>query len=151
MTNSTSAENYSIAQISRLLNLTPRALRFYEDKQLIKPKRIGTHRSYSSQDKERLELIARGKRLGFSLSEIKDLFDLYSEEDRGLGQLESLLSRLDEKEVLLHQQKKDIGEILDEIEMHRVTIKKRIAKIAGEQEAIAQAYARHASESVDDF
>src|SRR5260221_300439 len=68
---------YSIAELSREFAITPRTIRFYEDEGLIKPRRQGTTRLYSSGDRTRLSWILRGKRLGFSLAEIRELLDLY--------------------------------------------------------------------------
>ena len=84
---------YSIAELSRECAVTARTIRFYEDEGLIKPRRQGTQRLYSVGDRARLGWILRGKRLGFTLSEIKELLDLYHVDRTGLQQMRELLRR----------------------------------------------------------
>ena len=84
---------YSIAELAREFGITARTIRFYEDEGLIKPRRQGLTRLYSSHDRVRLGWILRGKRLGFSLAEIKQLLDLYQVDRTGLQQLKELLRR----------------------------------------------------------
>jgi DNA-binding transcriptional MerR regulator len=87
------ARIYSIAELAREFAITPRTIRFYEDEGLIKPRRQGLTRLYSVGDRTRLGWILRGKRLGFSLAEIKELLDLYQVDRTGLQQLRELLRR----------------------------------------------------------
>jgi len=84
---------YSIAELSREFAITPRTIRFYEDEGLIKPRRQGLTRLYSVGDRTRLSWILRGKRLGFSLAEIRELLDLYQVDRTGVQQLRELLRR----------------------------------------------------------
>ena len=84
---------YSIAELAREFAITARTIRFYEDEGLIKPRRQGLTRLYSSGDRTRLSWILRGKRLGFSLAEIKELLDLYQVDRTGVQQLRELLRR----------------------------------------------------------
>ena len=84
---------YSIAELAREFAITARTIRFYEDEGLIKPRRQGLTRLYSSHDRVRLGWILRGKRLGFSLAEIKQLLDLYQVDRTGVQQLRELLRR----------------------------------------------------------
>jgi DNA-binding transcriptional MerR regulator len=84
---------YSIAELSREFAITPRTIRFYEDEGLIKPGRHGLIRVYSAGDRARLSWILRGKRLGFSLSEIRELLDLYQVDRTGVQQMRELLRR----------------------------------------------------------
>jgi len=84
---------YSIAELAREFAVTPRTIRFYEDEGLIKPRRQGTQRLYSAGDRARLGWILRGKRLGFSLAEIRQLLDLYHVDRTGLQQMRELLRR----------------------------------------------------------
>ena len=88
-----SARIYSIAELAREFGITARTIRFYEDEGLIKPRRQGLTRLYSAGDRTRLSWILRGKRLGFSLAEIKELLDLYHVDRTGLQQLRELLRR----------------------------------------------------------
>ena len=84
---------YSIAELAREYAITARTIRFYEDEGLIKPRRQGLTRLYSAGDRARLGWILRGKRLGFSLAEIKELLDLYQVDRTGLQQMRELLRR----------------------------------------------------------
>jgi DNA-binding transcriptional MerR regulator len=84
---------YSIAELAREFAVTPRTIRFYEDEGLIKPERQGLIRVYSLGDRARLSWILRGKRLGFSLAEIKELLDLYQVDRTGVQQMRELLRR----------------------------------------------------------
>ena len=84
---------YSIAELAREFAITARTIRFYEDEGLIKPRRQGLTRLYSVGDRTRLDWILRGKRLGFSLAEIKELLDLYQVDRTGVSQLRELLRR----------------------------------------------------------
>ena len=84
---------YSIAELAREFGITARTIRFYEDEGLIKPRRKGLTRLYSAHDRVRLSWILRGKRLGFSLAEIKQLLDLYQVDRTGVQQLKELLRR----------------------------------------------------------
>ena len=84
---------YSIAELAREFAITARTIRFYEDEGLIKPRRQGLTRLYSAHDRVRLSWILRGKRLGFSLAEIKELLDLYQVDRTGVQQLLELLRR----------------------------------------------------------
>ena len=84
---------YSIAELAREFAITARTIRFYEDEGLIKPRRQGLTRLYSAHDHTRLSWILRGKRLGFSLAEIRELLDLYQVDRTGVQQLRELLRR----------------------------------------------------------
>jgi len=87
------ARIYSIAELAREFGITARTIRFYEDEGLVKPRRQGLTRLYSSHDRMRLGWILRGKRLGFSLSEIRQLLDLYQVDRTGVQQMRELLRR----------------------------------------------------------
>src|SRR6185503_20200550 len=87
------ARIYSIADLAREFGITARTIRFYEDEGLVKPRRQGLTRLYSAHDRVRLSWILRGKRLGFSLAEIKELLDLYQVDRTGVQQLRELLRR----------------------------------------------------------
>jgi DNA-binding transcriptional MerR regulator len=72
-------KTYTISELAREFQVTPRALRFYEDKGLLSPTRDGLNRVYSVRDRARLKLILQGKSVGFSLSDIREILDLYTE------------------------------------------------------------------------
>lgn len=100
---------YSIQQLAREFDITPRTLRFYEDKGLVSPTRQGSTRRYSDRDRVRLRLTLRGKRLGFSLDECLEIIDLYDpDQPNGLRQLVTLLDRVRAHRAELLQKLADI-------------------------------------------
>ena len=114
---------YTISELSKTYDVTSRALRLYEESGLLGPKREGSKRIYFERDRVRLRLLLRGKRLGYSLSEIKELFDIYESNSGERGQLLLLLENLEDKKKKLEIQKTDVDLALQEIE--RITIKAR--------------------------
>src|SRR5256885_13172292 len=108
---------YSIAELAREFAITARTIRFYEDEGLIKPRRQGLTRLYNAHDRVRLGWILRGKRLGFSLAEIKELLDLYQVDRTGVQQLRELLRRSRAHIADLERKRRDldahIGEFRD--------------------------------------
>lgn len=109
------ADSYSIGELSREFNLTLRALRFYEDKGLLTPRRRGLERIYSRRDRARLKLILLGKRVGFSLDEIKEVLDLYDLRDGRVEQLRAALDKFRTQAEHLERQKRDIEEAIREL------------------------------------
>jgi DNA-binding transcriptional MerR regulator len=109
------AETYTISQLAAEFGVTTRTIRFYEDQGLISPKREGSSRVFSSRDRVRLKLALRGKRLGFSLAEIRELFELYDISRDERKQLEQFLAKLDRRRAHLEQQREDIEVMLNEI------------------------------------
>ena len=99
---------FTIRQLCLEFKVTPRALRFYEDKGLLAPAREGLNRVYSYKDRARLQLILRGKRVGLSLAEIREILDLYGENDGGAAQAAKSLKKFRERIVALEQQREDI-------------------------------------------
>ena len=106
---------FSIGDLAREFDVTLRTLRFYEDKGLVNPKREGLARLYSRRDRARLKLVLMGKRVGFSLTEIKGMLDLYDLRDGQVAQLEVALGRFNEQIAVLERQKKDIEQALSEL------------------------------------
>jgi len=106
---------FSVSQLARQLGVTPRAIRFYEDKQLISPQRAGTTRVYSHRDRARLMLILRGKRLGFSLREIKEFLDLYDVDPEHHTQVRQLLNSIVKRMTKLTEQRSAIDQSLSEL------------------------------------
>ncbi len=106
---------FSIADLAREFDLTPRAIRYYEDKGLLSPQREGMQRVYSKRDRTRLKLALRGKRLGLSLAEIRELIDMYDTATDGSPQLLKFLRVLSRRKAALEQQREDIEAVLDEI------------------------------------
>ncbi|WP_066795288.1 MerR family transcriptional regulator [Sphingomonas soli] len=107
---------FSISDLCAEFNVTPRALRFYEDEGLIGPERRGTQRIYSHRDRARLAWILRGKRVGFSLGEIKEMIDLYDVGDGRSTQKAVTLARCEDRIRLLENQKRDIDEHIAELQ-----------------------------------
>lgn len=102
---------YSITELAKEFDVTNRAIRFYEDQGLVSPQREGQKRIYSPKDRVRLKLVMRGKRLGFTLAESRELIDMYDAETNNEKQLLHFLSILDEKDAQLKQQLQDIEEM----------------------------------------
>ncbi|WP_204476928.1 MerR family transcriptional regulator [Aeromonas veronii] len=107
---------YSISELAHEFDVTPRTIRYYEDEGLLTPLREGQTRIYSHKDKIRLKLTLRGKRLGFSLAEIRELFDMYDTDKSSKNQLNSMISLIESKRSALHQQLEDIQMVMAELE-----------------------------------
>lgn len=114
---------YSIGELAEEFGITSRTLRLYEEQGLLDPKREGTRRIYSERNRVRLRLILRGKRLGWSLSEIRESFDLYDSDHGEEAQLELMLGKLAKRRETLKAQRRDIDNALKDLE--------RIANDAG--------------------
>ncbi|MCH7863289.1 MAG: MerR family DNA-binding transcriptional regulator [Proteobacteria bacterium] len=109
-------ESFTISDLCAEFSVTPRALRFYEDEGLIAPERRGTARIYSHRDRARLAWILRGKRVGFSLAEIREMIDLYDVGDGRSTQKQVTLERCLERIGLLENQKRDIDAHIAELQ-----------------------------------
>ena len=107
---------YSISELAQEFDITPRTIRYYEDEGLITPTREGQTRIYSHKDKIRLKLTLRGKRLGFSLAEIRELFDMYDTDKSSKNQLNSMIRLIESKRSALRQQLEDIQMVMAELE-----------------------------------
>lgn len=107
---------FSIGDLSREFGVTTRTIRFYEDQGLLSPTREGQNRIYRPRDRVRLKLILRGKRLGFSLKEIKELIELYDAPEGETGQLRSFIDKIRARRGELMVQKQDIEHVLDELD-----------------------------------
>jgi len=108
-------ELYTVNQLAEELGVTPRTLRFYEEEGLLSPGRIGNNRVYSKRDRGRMKLILRGKRLGFSLGEIREYLDLYDADPQQAGQVRHLLEQVRRRLTLLEQQRADLEATVDEL------------------------------------
>ncbi|PTU73706.1 MerR family transcriptional regulator [Pseudomonas mangrovi] len=108
---------YSISELARELDITTRTIRFYEEHGMLAPERRGQERIYSPRDRVALKLILRGKRLGFSLAECKELIDLYQPDGSNRRQLESFQRKIEERRAQLQQQLLDIQQMQLELDV----------------------------------
>jgi DNA-binding transcriptional MerR regulator len=108
-------ENCSIGDLAREFDVTPRTIRFYEDEGLLSPRREGSRRIYSKRDQVRLKLILRGKRLGFSLADVREMLELYDSAPDERQQLEKFVASLSARRAQLERQRAEIDEVLGEI------------------------------------
>lgn len=108
---------WGISELADEFCVSTRTIRFYEDKALLNPQRAGSNRVYNYQDRARLKLVLRGKRLGFSLDEIREYLELYdnSLDTRQSSQLHYLLERVRAKADTLRQQQEDLATTLEEL------------------------------------
>ena len=147
--------NYTITELAREFDITPRAIRFYEDQGLISPKREGAGgrtRVYSARERTRLKLTLRGKRLGLTLSEIKDLVDMYESPKDTAAQLQRFMAVLARHRETLERQREDIEVTLAEITAHEddcrrllvdgKTIKQKATQAAAEANGRRQSVSR---------
>ncbi|HBN47673.1 MULTISPECIES: MerR family DNA-binding transcriptional regulator [Thalassospira] len=125
------SDNYSITDLAREFDVTTRTIRFYEDQELIAPARQGQTRIYSHRDRVRLRLIMRGKRLGFSLKEIRDLLDLYDTDRSEIMQLTILVGKINERRDTLRKQRQDIDATLDELDKLEETCQEELTRKSG--------------------
>ena len=107
---------FTIGDLSREFEVTTRTIRFYEDEKLLKPRRQGQNRIYSARDRVRLRLILRGKRLGFSIKEIRDMLDMYDAPEGEVGQLRYFIERMRQRRDDLQRQRADIDQVLAELD-----------------------------------
>ena len=125
---------YSITQLCREFGATPRALRFYEEQGLLSPARRDTARVYSYKDRARLQLILRGRRVGLSIAEIRDILDAYDEEGAPAQDAEAL--RIHKRRVeQLQAQKRDVEEAIETLKQAACAMEKAYPELAVEAEA----------------
>ncbi|MWV18439.1 MerR family transcriptional regulator [Pseudomonas sp. L-22-4S-12] len=108
--------SYSISDLARELDITTRAIRFYEEQGMLAPERRGQERVYSAKDKVTLKLILRGKRIGFSLAECKELIELYDPAGGNRKQLETFMAKITARREQLAQQLLDIQQMQLELD-----------------------------------
>ena len=119
---------FSIGELATEFDVTPRAIRFYEDHGLLAPRRAGQRRIYSARDRTRLKLTLRGKRLGLTLSEIRELIDMYEPGRDERPQLERFLAVLEAHKSSLLQQREDIEAQLSEIQAFEKKVRKQLKR-----------------------
>ncbi|MCW8331683.1 MerR family DNA-binding transcriptional regulator [Photobacterium sp. SDRW27] len=123
-------ETYTISQLAKEFSVTLRSIRFYEDQGLLSPRREGNSRIFSRQDRARLKLILRGKRLGFSLANIHELFHLYDSDKRNKKQLQEMLNAIKHRQKLLLQQQADIQSVMMELNAAERNCYQHLAKLS---------------------
>jgi DNA-binding transcriptional MerR regulator len=124
------AVTYTISELAREFDLTTRAIRFYEDCGLLSPQRSGRNRIYSPRDRTRLKLTLRGKRLGLTLAEVKELVDMYESPRDTQPQLRKFLVVLGAHRAQLEQQLADLHANLDEVRAHEKEARRLLAESA---------------------
>ena len=124
------AKTFTITELAQEFDITPRAIRFYEDMGLLEPGRAGRNRVYSQRDRTRLKLTLRGKRLGFALQEIRQLVTMYDTDSDTAPQLEAFLAALAAHRAQLEQQLDDIRVTLDELTLHEGRCRQLLAAAA---------------------
>ena len=122
----TERAEFSISELAQEFDITPRAIRFYEDQGLLAPRREGQKRIYTPRDRTRLKLTLRGKRLGLTLSEIRELIDMYEPGRDERPQLERFLAVLEAHKASLLQQRADIEAQLSELQAFQKKVRKRL-------------------------
>jgi DNA-binding transcriptional MerR regulator len=119
---------FSIGELAKEFDVTPRAIRFYEAEGLLAPQREGQRRIYTARDRTRLKLTLRGKRLGLTLSEIRELIDMYEPGRDERAQLERFLAVLENHKKSLVQQRADIEAQLTEIQSFEKRVRKQLRR-----------------------
>lgn len=125
---------FTIRELAKEFDVTTRTIRFYESHGLLNPRRDGQKRIYSRRDRTRLMLTLRGKRLGMTLAEIREVFDLYDQAHGEQRQLERYLKILAERREALHRQRKDLDDALEELEESE----RRCREVLSQQSKAAQ-------------
>lgn len=127
--------HYSISELASEFDITPRAIRFYEEKGMLHPAREGQKRLFSHADRVRLQLILRGKRCGLTLEESKDIIGMYEHGQNNAEQLHSLLGKIAERRAVLHTQLADIQEMMTELDTVQTSCEQALKAIEEEANA----------------
>lgn len=120
---------YSITELTREFGISTRTLRFYEDEGLIHPERRGRTRMFRPADRRLIQEILRGRRIGFTIAEIREIIQVYKDPPGELGQLQLLMSRVEVKREELRQKRKDIEDTLTELDNVEEACLTRLAEI----------------------
>lgn len=122
-------EYYSITELTREFGISTRTLRFYEDEGLIHPMRRGRTRLFRPSDRHLVRQIIRGRRLGFSINEIREIIQIYREPPGEVGQLKLMIARIAEKRETLRQRRRDLEETIDELDTAEEACVERLAEL----------------------
>ncbi|WP_173931783.1 MerR family DNA-binding transcriptional regulator [Chelativorans sp. Marseille-P2723] len=120
---------YTITELTREFGVSTRTLRFYEDEGLIHPVRRGRTRLYRPSDRHLVRQILRGRRLGFSISEIREIIQIYKTPPGEVGQLHLLIEKIDEKRQTLRQKRRDLEDTLHELDRAEEACVERLAEL----------------------
>ena len=120
---------YSITELTREFGVSTRTLRFYEDEGLLHPERRGRTRLYRAADRHLLQEILRGRRIGFTVAEIREIIHVYKEPPGEIGQLKLMMKKIDEKRDELRQKRRDIDETLSELDQAEEACLTRLVEI----------------------
>ncbi|MCC8933461.1 MULTISPECIES: MerR family transcriptional regulator [Rhizobiaceae] len=120
---------YSITELTREFGVSTRTLRFYEDEGLLHPERRGRTRLYRTADRRFLQEILRGRRIGFTIAEIREIVHVYKEPPGEIGQLKLMMKKIDEKRDELRQKRRDIDETLSELDQAEEACLTRLVEI----------------------
>ncbi|ASY56125.1 putative transcriptional regulator LiuR of leucine degradation pathway, MerR family [Sinorhizobium sp. CCBAU 05631] len=120
---------YSITELTREFGISTRTLRFYEDEGLIHPERRGRTRLFRPADRHLIKEILRGRRIGFTIAEIREIIQIYKDPPGEMGQLQLLMKRVEEKREELRQKRKDIDDTLAELDNVEESCLTRLAEI----------------------
>ncbi|WP_028034661.1 MerR family DNA-binding transcriptional regulator [Chelativorans sp. J32] len=122
-------EYYTITELTREFGISTRTLRFYEDEGLINPVRRGRTRLYRPSDRHLIRQILRGRRLGFSINEIREIIQVYKAPPGEVGQLRLLLEKIEEKRQALRQKRRDLEDTLEELDQAEEACVERLAEL----------------------
>ena len=122
-------EYYSITELTREFDVSTRTLRFYEDEGLVQPVRRGRTRLFRPSDRQLIRQIMRGKRLGFSINEIREIIQMYREPPGEVGQLNLMIKRIEEKREDLRQKRRDLEETLAELDQAEESCVERLVEL----------------------
>ncbi|MBT1156097.1 MerR family DNA-binding transcriptional regulator [Aminobacter anthyllidis] len=122
-------EYYSITELTREFDISTRTLRFYEDEGLVQPVRRGRTRLFRPSDRQLIRQIMRGKRLGFSINEIREIIQMYREPPGEVGQLKLMIKRIEEKREDLRQKRRDLEETLAELDQAEESCVERLVEL----------------------
>ena len=119
---------FAISDLAREFGITPRTIRFWEDQGILSPQREGNKRIFTRRDRARLKMALRGKRLGLSLAEIKDLIGMYNSTEDETPQLTECLRVMSKRREALQQQREDIEAMLAEIDQFEQQCRQELAR-----------------------
>lgn len=122
-------EFYTITELTREFDISTRTLRFYEDEGLINPVRRGRTRLFRPADRHLVRQILRGKRLGFSIAEIREIIQIYKEPPGAVGQLKLMIQRIEEKREELRQKRRDLEDTVAELDQAEEACVERLAEL----------------------